>query len=449
VAGFLKKDYTHYFYPMEKLFTGFDPANAAAWKARLEKDLKGVTFEQLSVTDRNGIVIHPFYTAEDITATKAPVTTQPDWSICTKLVVTNAKAANTQALNDLNHGASGLCFVIEEIVDPAVLLQDIELPFIYSSFQLTNKTLSFEAALIDYCDTKGWNTATMDCFICYDTIADYLKTGDRDGDSFIPGHAPQQICVDATQLQNAGAASTYELACTLSQLNEYLHLHEEKDALDAVKKLHISLSTDTSFFEQIAKLRALRTLVPLVLNEYNISPVLHLHIETANTYRSSFDSYSNLLRDTIAGMAAVIGGCNSLYIHPFDETLREPTDFSMRMSRNQQLIFKEESYLNKVADAAAGSYYLETLTEQIAEQAWVLFKEIETEGGLLASFDKDIIQKKINEQAAQLVQEYKDGKRVLIGVNKFVDAKDQPKPSILKQATGKGLKPLFLAEEII
>lgn len=450
---YLWPDFLHGFHTlfllMEKLFTGFDHANAADWKARLEKDLKGITFEQLSVTDRNGITIHPFYTAEDITGTKAPVTTEADWSICTKIVVRDAKAANTQALHDLNHGASGICFVLVETVDPATLLQDVELPFIYASFQLNDYTPDFESMLLDYCTDKGWDLASMNCFIWNDTLADYLRTGHNDRNNFVTGYAPQQICVDATQFQNAGANTTFELACTLAQLNEYLDIYEDKDALDAVKKLQVCLSTDTSFFEQIAKLRALRKLVPLVLDQYNISPTLHLHIETANTYRSSFDSYSNLLRDTIAGMAAVIGGCNSLYIHPFDETLKEPTDFSLRMSRNQQLIFKEESYLNKVADAAAGSYYLETLTDQIAEQAWDLFKEMEAKGGLLASFDKGMIQQNIKAQADQLIREYKDGKRVLIGVNKFVDARDQPRATVPKHDSDKGLKPLFLAEEII
>ena len=442
---------------MEKLFTDFNIADARAWKARLEKDLKGVTFEQLSVTDRNGITVHPFYTNEDITATKEPVTTQPDWSICASIEVTDAKMANAQALNELNNGASGLCFHIEQDIDPSILLEDIELPYIYTCFILNDNTVSFSEKLQQYIAAKGWDVTGMDLFLNYDFIGKYIETGNWSNDqiedsksflSFLKNGVPA-ICVRAALFQNAGANTTYELACALAMVNEYLQLLEDNNEVCSLNKMNISLATDTSFFEQIAKLRAFRKLLPLIFEQYHISPAIHLHVETSDIFRSPFDSYSNLLRDTIAGMAAVIGGCDSLYIHPFNETKEEPTDFSRRMSRNQQLIFKEESYLDKVADAAAGSYYLETLTEQIAEQAWILFKKIEHAGGLLAAYEKEIIQDTIAQQAQQLVQEYKDGKRVLIGVNKFVNAKDGPKPATPKQPAGKGLKPLLLANEIL
>jgi methylmalonyl-CoA mutase len=434
---------------MEQLFTDFNIADAQAWKARLEKDLKGVTFEQLSVTDRNGITIHPFYTNEDITATKEPVTTQPDWSICASVNVADAKTANTQALAELNNGASGLCFDIEQDIDPSILLQDIELPYIYSCFRLGKNAATIAAKFEAYFRFREWNINEMNCFFCRDSICDFISSGEKTDivhEDFLPS---QQLCIDAAMYQNAGATTVYELACCLAQLNEYLNLREQSSQTSSIKKIQVTLATDTSFFEQIAKLRAFRKLLPLIFEQYHISPVIHLHIETSNTYRSPFDSYSNLLRDTIAGMAAVIGGCDSLYIRPFNETLEEPTDFSRRMSRNQQLIFKEESYLDKVADAAAGSYYLETLTEQIAEQAWNSFKEIEHAGGLLAAFEKEIIQSKITQQVQKLIQEYKEGKRVLIGVNKFVNAKDEPQPAVPKQPVGKGLKPLLLANEIL
>lgn len=442
---------------MEKLFTDFNIADAKAWKARLEKDLKGVTFEQLSVTDRNGITIHPFYTNEDITATKEPVTTQPDWSICAAIEVTDAKMANAQALAELNNGASGLCFHFEQDVDPSILLEDIELPYIYSCFILNHKTVSFSEKLQQYIAAKGWDATGMDLFLSYDFIGKYLETGDwsntqtEDSQSFLSFAEKNAtaICIDATLFQNAGANTTYELACALAMANEYLHLLEESNKIGYLKKINISLATDTCFFEQIAKLRAFRKLLPLIFEQYDISPAIHLHIETSSIYRSPFDSYSNLLRDTIAGMAAVIGGCDSLYIHPFNKTKEEPTDFSRRMSRNQQLIFKEESYLDKVADVAAGSYYLETLTEQIAEQTWNSFKEIEHAGGLLTAFENGIIQNAIAMQAQQLVQEYKDGKRVLIGVNKFVNAKDEPIPSLNKKQNSKGIQAILLSNEIL
>ncbi len=429
---------------MEKLFTEFTATDANAWKARLEKDLKGITFEQLSGSDRNGITIHPFYTAQDHTD-GAPVTTQADWSIVSTIQVSDVATANKKALHELNNGASGLHFVIDEDVDVASLLQDIELPYIYSLFQIGERAANFSNALHTYCEAKGWNIAEMDCFVEQDSIASYLSGASAN--KSINSHAT--IAVNAGIYLNAGANSSYELACTLAHVNEYLHQAKENNALSAINSIHISTTTDTAFFEQIAKLRALRTLLALVLEQYNITPKIHVHVTTSNTYRSPFDSYSNLLRDSVAGMAAVIGGCDSLYIPPFDAAVKDENEFSSRMSRNQQLIFKEESYFNKVADAAAGSYYIETLTEQIATQAWQHFQAIEQAGGLISAFEKGIIQKEIETQAQQLIQEYKDGKRVLIGVNKFVNATDEPKPFTAEKLKEKGLQAISLANEIL
>lgn len=429
---------------MEKLFTEFTATDTNAWKARLEKDLKGISFEQLSGSDRNGITIHPFYTAQDHTD-GAPVTTQADWSIVSTIQVSDAATANKKALHELNNGASGVHFVIDEDVDVASLLQDIELPYIYSLFQIGERAAKFSDTLHSYCKAKGWNIADMDCFVEQDSIASYLSGASAN--KSINSHAT--IAVNAGIYLNAGANSSYELACTLAHVNEYLHQARENNLLSAINSIHISTTTDTAFFEQIAKLRALRTLLALALEQYNIIPKVHVHVTTSNTYRSPFDSYSNLLRDSIAGMAAVIGGCDSLSIPPFDATVKEGNEFSSRMSRNQQLIFKEESYFNKVADAAAGSYYIETLTEQIATQAWQHFQAIEQEGGLIIAFEKGIIQKEIETQAQQLIQEYKDGKRVLIGVNKFVNATDEPKPLTAEKVKGKGLQAILLANEIL
>lgn len=444
---------------MEQLFTDFKGATAEEWKARLEKDLKGITFDQLSVTDRNGIAIHPFYTGEDQVATHVPLTSEPDWSICSEIVVTDAAMANKQALDELSNGASGLHFIIDAIVPVAVLLKDIELPYIFTSFRLSARTTGFAQQLMAYIAAQGLQPENLGCAICYDFVGDFIKTGswaesfEKDADRFLSlitaTKGLHNTCIDATLFQNAGVNSAYELACALAQVNEYCNLINTRGAVKDLTNIHIALATDTSFFEQIAKLRALRKLLPIIFEQYGVAPALHLQVTTSNVYRSPYDSYSNLLRDSIAGMAAVIGGCNSLYIPPFDETVKEEHNFSRRMSRNQQLIFKEESYLDKVADIAAGSYYLDNLTEQLATRAWQYFKEIEAEGGLISTFEKGTISETIEMQARQLVQAYKEGKRVLIGVNKFINANDAPQPPVPQTHTVKGIKQLFLANEIL
>ncbi len=444
---------------MDELHKAFHPVTAADWKARLEKDLKGITFEQLSLSDRDGITIRPFYTQEDLSGQPEPVIKQAGWSICAQIKATDAVKANQQALQELNNGASGLCFLIDEDTDPAVLLQGIELPFIYTHFKCNSYNPAFIAALKTYAAQQGWDWSQAESFITFDYVGHYLQQGawaqnqeqsEAGFTAFLTAtEGMSAIGVDAAFYQNAGATAAYGLACTIAHVNEYLNLIEDKQRVKNIGKLHVTLAAGTTFFEQIAQLRASRVLLNLLCQQYNIQPELHLHLETGNSYRSPFDSYSNLLRDSIAAMAAVIGGSNSLYIRPFDETLKASNDFSRRMSRNQQLIFKEESYLDKVADIAAGSYYLETLTDEIAEKAWQQFKQIEQAGGLIAAFEQGIIKATIEQQADQLVQDYKEGKRVLIGVNKFPDPKDKPEAATTLRQASKGIRPLQLAQEII
>lgn len=442
---------------MEQLFTGFATADAAAWRSRIEKDLKGVTFEQLSVTDRNGIVVHPFYTAADTNKDNLPLFRKPEWDICAAIAVGDSKTANQQALQELESGASGLYFTVNDPVDFEVLLKDVEIRYIYTHFSLSGNEQDFVSSFLVYLNARNIKPPELNCSIAFDPLTPYLQIGEwieedprRAFLSF--AEAAREftgICVDATAYQNAGANSAYELACTLAQLNEYLNWLDEAGNITTVNKVYIALATGTGFFEEIAKLRALQQLLPLLLKPYAITPVLHLHIETSGTYRSPFDAYSNLLRDSIAGMAGVLGGCDSLLIRAFDENVKETNSFSSRMSRNQQLIFRDESYLDKVADVAAGSYYLETLTGQIAEEAWKQFQQIEKDGGLIASFAGGTIKQQIEEQAAQWIEEYKEGKRVLIGVNKYPNAADQPVAADKPAPAGPGIQYVKLTEHLI
>lgn len=235
---------------MGKLYKDFDGTTADEWKLRLQKDLKGITFEQLTTTDRNGIDVKPFYTSENTPVPFAPIFTQPDWHICSKIIVREPKEANRKALTELNSGASGLHFIIDEDTDITSLLQDIELPFIYSLFQISEKAANFRSSLNTYCEAKVWDLSELDCFIEQDAIAAHIK-GSK------PHYKPSEleinggnILINAGIYLNAGANSSYELACTLAHVNEYLHKAKASDSLSAVKKIHISVTTDTAFLSK-------------------------------------------------------------------------------------------------------------------------------------------------------------------------------------------------------
>jgi methylmalonyl-CoA mutase len=442
---------------MENLIGGFSPVSAQEWKARIEKDLKEIPYDTLLKKDRNGILIKPFYNAEDLSRATGPLFENPHWDICSAIDIKEMKKANRAALLALQNGASGLVFHLHEQFDLDLLLQDISIAHIYLQFNIRRNHAAFLVAFQNYAHAKGLELNELNCCILYDSIGNYIRSGawntsakaEQLGFLLTAGVNASlfSIAVDGSIYQNSGANQVLELATVLAHLNEYLNLLQSNNRLTKTKKIYVSLAVGMDFFEEIAKLRAFRKLTALLFESYGIEPVLHLHGETSDMYRSPVDSYTNLLRDSISGMAAVLGGSNSLVIKAFNNDQND--EFSARMSRNQQLIFKEEAYLDKVADVAAGSFFIESLTEQMAEGAWEQFKQIEKEGGLIASFEKGILGKEITAQAQQLVSEYKSGKRVLIGVNKYPNPADAPKPVTKATYEIMGIQPLSLSNELL
>lgn len=402
------------------LFNEFPDSNLNDWKLRLAKDLKGIGFDELSTSDRNGLPIHPFYNEEN-GKQLATRFLHSDWHICSSIRVENEEQANRQALKELQGGANALCFQLTQPADYTTLLKDIDTDIIHLRLELL-----FDNAIVDYPGAADPNR----CSLVVDPIA--LSLGKANTLEPVPEYIASNVRkthslnILGTRYQNAGAGSTYELACILAHTNEYLNSLQQQDALKEIQVLSVSVAVGTLFFEEIAKLRALRANLESLLAEYGIQAEIYLHAESSDTYRSPVDVHSNLLRDSIAGMAAVIGGCNALSLLPFDATRNGVSELSSRMSRNQQLLFKEESYLNHVADMAAGSFYLDELTELIADKSWDEFYAIENAGGFLSGMNSGSIPAAIAKQSAALLEAYRSGEQVLIGVNKYPNPTDAP-----------------------
>lgn len=261
----------------------------------------------------------------------------------------------------------------------------------------------------------------------------------------------QTISVNAELYQNAGATLVNELAITLTHLNEYLNYLFDGNTLTNKKIIHLTCSVAGNFFMEIAKIRAYRNLIDLVQKQYNIQLPIHIHVNTTQLNKSNVDAYTNLLRTTTEGMSAIIGGCDSLSILPYNYGFEETNSFSERIARNQQHILKEESYLDKVCDISKGSYYIETLTQQIAEKAWEKFKEIENKGGFINAYTSGLISEIITTDANNLISLFKTEKVVLVGVNKYKNSNDKPlglhsNLNIENKSTFNIIKPIRLVE---
>jgi len=431
---------------MEKLFSEFDPARAADWKQQVLKDLKGVPFEQLTWHNPNGFDVDPFYTNEDLGSMTDPLSTHPGWEICETIEVADERSANQKALKALNSGASSLHFVLSGKVDFNVLLNEISIKHIEFCFILRYADPGFRIRLHSYLDAENINAEELRGGICYDGIANlvvagnWLSTPEKD-------FAEANTWVDATIYQNSGATQSFELACALAHAHEYLvHLRQRK-------QFRFSVSIGSDFFGEIAKLRALRKLWALIANEYGNEPGILIHAVSSELNQSALDAYNNMLRSTTEGMSAVIGGCNSLTLEAYNKTFDKTSDFSERIARNQQLIFKEESYLDKVADMGAGSYYIEHLTDELASKALEELQIIERKGGFLSCLRSNYIQERIAQQAHHLVGQFREQQIVLVGVNKFQNKAEPAKVSVRNEIKPNGIietiKPLFLSDHLV
>ena len=418
---------------MQKLFTEFTSTNAAQWKEQLVKDLKGIDYNTLVWKTNTGIDVQPFYTKENLSTNPTPIFSKTDWAICENIFVSDDKKANTLALNALQNGASGLVFHIGQKINYDILLKDILLEHIYSLFIVKPE---LETELVTYLSSQ---TIGENCFVECDEVLNKKVELKNDAST---------ICINVNLYQEAGANTINELAFTIAHLNEYLTVNS------TIKTIHINVSIGGDFFMEIAKLRSLRKLTQFLLQQYNCKANIHIHAQTTLINKSNIDSYNNMLRSTTEAMSASIGGANSILVLPFDVEFKAQNDFSSRMARNQQLILKDESYLNVVSDMASGSYYIETLTETLSEKAWEQFKVIESKGGLISCLETNYIQDIIAKDAETLIQQYKDRKLILVGVNKFqnknelIDSgqKRQETEEILNKS---GIHPINLSVHLI
>lgn len=228
------------------------------------------------------------------------------------------------------------------------------------------------------------------------------------------------LSIDASLYQNAGANIPQELAYTLAHINEYAnHFKDQKDINFTVK-----VSIGSNYFFEIAKLRALRLLFSSLAKEYGLEDNLFILAHPTKRNKGIYDYNVNMLRTTTECMSAALGGANAIYNTPYDMLFHKNNEFGDRISRNQLLVLKHESYFDMVDNAADGSYYIESLTQQFAEKALEIFKQIELGGGFAQQLFDGKIQQKIKESALQEQKLFNEGKLSLIGTNKHPNKQD-------------------------
>lgn len=422
----------------KKFFEEFQTSTKKDWEAQSIKDLKGKNFEETLVWNTpEGFAVQPYYAEEDLAELPLREIQQAQiskktttWQNRPRLRFSDEKKGNQAIASILENGAQAVEIDFEETdvytIDFTRLLDKIKLSEtpLYFKTNTPGELLSALKKYIHYQPKGG---------LIFDSLSDFfsgrslvneatwkntkeliLETSDYP--SFYV------LSVRSETFHNAGANTTQELAFTLANAVTYLDklTNEGLTASDIAAKIEFSLAIGTNYFMEIAKIRSLRFLWAKILAAYGCADAgCRVHCHTSYFYDAALDAHTNLLRATTEAMSAVIGGCDSLNIHGYDAVFNtEHNEMSERIARNISILLSDESYLGKSLDLAAGSYYIENLTNDLSTAAWNLFLTVEQKGGILQAFEEEFIQTEIEKAYQQKVAELQSGK-IMVGVNKF------------------------------
>ncbi len=411
-----------------KLFGDFAAVSSKQWKQQIQFELKGADYNDTLIWESpEGIKVKPFYHRDEFTAAFAPTETSEPFKICQDIFVFDVDKSVHRALDSINRGAESIRFIIQdEHTDIEKLLGNLPLENISVYIDLGFLSIDFVTKIEKIAAEKS---AKIFCFI--DPVGQLAKDG-----NWFPSKAKNNfddlnslsanvkhvgiISVNGNLYQNAGANIVQQIAYTLAHANEYLN------RVDNINQpIILQMAVGTNYFFEIAKLRATRQLFDLIAKEYGYENHCHLFVSPTKRNKTLYDYNVNMLRSTTECMSAILGGADTISNLPYDALYHKSNEFGERISRNQLLILKHESYFDKVDNPADGSYYIESLTQQLAEKALVLFKDIEANGGFLKQLGDATIQRKITESAEKEQALFDSGKEILLGTNKHPNKNDR------------------------
>ena len=457
------------------LLADFPAISTQEWKDKIIADLKGADFDKKLVwRTPEGFNVMPFYRQEDIeglqTKDSAPgkfpyvrgTKLHNNWLVRQDIDAKDAAKANAKALDVLNKGVNSLGFKLNKAELSAAYIQTL-LEGIYPECVELNFTVCVSKSvelinlLADYFKAKGYDLNKVCGSINCDPINRMLKKGKQlqasavaeiiknvyEAGKLLPNYIV--VAVNSLSLTNAGAYCSQELAYAMAWGSQYMQMLTDAgiDANEAAAAIKFNFGVGGNYFMEIAKFRAARWLWAEILKAFGCAEEnakIKMHAETSTFNLTVFDAHVNMLRTQTEAMSATLGGVDSLTVTPFDVTYKESDDFSERIARNQQLLLLEESHFNKVVDPAAGSYYLENLTAQLAEQAWKIFLEVEDNGGFFKSVENGTVQATMQATSEKRLKDVASRKEILLGTNQFPNFNEVAASKIEKQQGEKACK---------
>ena len=452
------------------------------WQTLVKKETKGLSADELMWQTPEGITIKPLYTAEDTKdlehmdnlpgfapfkrGPKATMYVGRRWTVRQYAGFSTAEKSNAFYRKNLAAGQQGLSVAfdlathrgydsdhervegdvgkagvaIDSVEDMKILFDQIPLDKVSVSMTMNGAVLPVMASFIVAAEEQGVAPEQLAGTLQNDILKEFMVRNTyiyppapsmkivSDIIAYTTARMPKfnSISISGYHMQEAGATNVQELAYTIADGIEYVRtaIGSGMDVDKFAPRLSFFFAIGMNFFMEIAKLRAARILWATLM-EKNFSPkdnrslMLRTHTQTSGVSLTSKDPYNNIMRTTIEGLSAVLGGTQSLHTNSFDEALGLPTEFAARIARNTQLVIQEETGITNVVDPLAGSYYVESLTSELVDAAMVLINEVEEMGGMTKAVESGLPKLRIEEAAALRQAAIDRGEEVIVGVNKY------------------------------
>jgi methylmalonyl-CoA mutase len=458
------------------------------WAKLAAKELKGAAPETLTWDTLEGIAVKPLYTAEDLQGlpqmgempgvapftrgVRATMYAGRPWTIRQYAGFSTAEESNAFYRKALAAGQQGVSVAfdlathrgydsdhprvvgdvgkagvaIDSVEDMKILFDGIPLEKISVSMTMNGAVIPILANFIVTGEEQGVDRSLLSGTIQNDILKEFMVRNTyvyppepsmriiADIIEYTSKEMPRfnSISISGYHMQEAGANLVQELAYTLADGREYVRaaIARGMNVDDFAGRLSFFFAIGMNFFMEAAKLRAARMLWTRIMQEFNPqkpgSLMLRTHCQTSGVSLQEQDPYNNVIRTAYEAMAAALGGTQSLHTNALDEAIALPTEFSARIARNTQLILQEETGITHVVDPLAGSYYVESLTAELAEKAWALIEEVEAMGGMTKAVASGMPKLRIEETAARRQAMIDRGTEVIVGVNKYRLAKQDP-----------------------
>ena len=466
----------------------FTPANLEAWAKAAAKSAPGGDLKSLDWVTPDGIAVKPLYTAEDLKGLahantlpgfepylrgpQATMYSVRPWTIRQYAGFSTAEESNAFYRKALAGGGQGVSVAfdlathrgydsdhprvfgdvgkagvaIDSVEDMKILFDGIPLDKVSVSMTMNGAVLPVLAGYVVAAEEQGVKQDQLAGTIQNDILKEFMVRNTYiyppqpsmriigDIIEYTARNMPKfnSISISGYHMQEAGANQALELAFTLADGKEYVKTAMAKglDVDDFAGRLSFFWAIGMNFYLEIAKMRAARLLWCRIMKGFGAknpkSLMLRTHCQTSGWSLTEQDPYNNVVRTTIEAMAAVFGGTQSLHTNSFDEAIALPSEFSSRIARNTQLIIQEETHITNVIDPWAGSFMMEKLTQEMADAAWKIIEEVDAMGGMTRAVDSGWAKLKIEAAAAEKQARIDSGKDVIVGVNKYRLAKEDP-----------------------